>query len=186
MNEEHLRLCASDEWADGLRQWIIPGALAGVDLGDHVLEVGPGPGRSTDLLREMTHRLTAVEVDAALAEALADRMSGTNVEVVHADGTHMPFPDDRFSAAVSFIMLHHVPTTELQDRLLAEVARVLRPGATFAGVDSLDTPEFRDLHVDDVCNPIEPDGLEARLSAAGFGHVQVSVNPYVIEFQARV
>ena len=36
------------------------------------------------------------------------------------------------------------------------------------------------------CNPIEPDGLEARLSAAGFGHVQVSVNPYVIEFQARV
>jgi ubiquinone/menaquinone biosynthesis C-methylase UbiE len=186
MNEDHLRLCASDEWADGLRQWIIPGALAGVELGDDVLEVGPGPGRSTDLLREMTPRLTAVEVDAALADALATRMSGTNVEVVHADATHMPFPDDRFSAAVSFIMLHHVPTAELQDSLLAEVARVLRSGATFAGVDSLDTSEFRDLHVDDVCNPIEPDGLEARLRAAGFGHVQVNVNPYVIEFQARV
>ena len=113
-------------------------------------------------------------------------MSGTNVEVVHADATHMPFPDDRFSAAVSFIMLHHVPTAELQDFLLAEVARVLRPGATFAGVDSLDTPEFRDLHVDDVCNPIEPGGLEGRLRAAGFSHVQVHVNPYVIEFQARV
>jgi SAM-dependent methyltransferase len=93
----------------------------------------------------MTPRLTAVEVDAALAEALATRMSGTNVEVVHADATHMPFPDDRFSAAVSFMMLHHVPTTELQDVLLAEVARVLRPGATFAGVDGIDTPEFREL-----------------------------------------
>jgi 16S rRNA A1518/A1519 N6-dimethyltransferase RsmA/KsgA/DIM1 with predicted DNA glycosylase/AP lyase activity len=52
----------------------------------------------------MTPRLTAVEVRAALAEALATRMSGTNVEVVDADATHMPFPDDRFSAAVSFII----------------------------------------------------------------------------------
>src|SRR4029453_6654043 len=119
MKEQHLRLCASDEWADGLRQWIVPSALAGVELGDDVLEVGPGPGGSTDLLREMTPRLTAVEADAELAEALAERMSGTNVEVVHADATLMPFPDDRFSAAVSFIMLHHVPTAELQDRLLA-------------------------------------------------------------------
>ena len=185
MNEEHLRLCSSDEWADGLKQWIIPGALAGVELGDDVLEVGPGPGRSTDLLREMTPRLTAVEVDPMLAEALAARMAGTNVEVVHADATKMPFPDNRFSAAVSFIMLHHVPTTELQDLLLAEVARVLRPGATFAGVDSLDSEEFRDLHVDDICNPVVPDGLEARLKAAGFAEARVNVNPYVIEFQAR-
>jgi ubiquinone/menaquinone biosynthesis C-methylase UbiE len=185
MNEEHLRLCASGEWADGLRQWIIPGALDGVELGDDVLEVGPGPGRSTDLLREMTPRLTAVEVDAELAEALSNRMSGTNVDVVHADATHMPFPDNRFSAAVSFIMLHHVPTAEQQDLLFAEVARVLRPGATFAGVDSLDTPEFRDLHVDDICNPIDGDRLETRLRAAGFAHVRVNINPYVIEFQAR-
>ena len=101
MNEQHLQLCASDEWADALRQWIVPGALAGVELGDDVLEVGPGPGRSTDLLREMTPRLTAVEADAALARALAARMSGTNVDVVHADATQLPFPDDRFSAAVS-------------------------------------------------------------------------------------
>jgi SAM-dependent methyltransferase len=154
-------------------------------LGDDVLEVGPGPGRSTDLLREMTPRLTAGEVDADLAEALSTRMSGTNVEVVHADATHMPFPDGRFSAAVSFIMLHHVPTVELQDLLHAEAAWVLRPGATFAGVDSLDTPEFRDLHVDDICNPSGSDSLEARLKAAGFADARVNVNPYVIEFQAR-
>jgi SAM-dependent methyltransferase len=186
MNEEHLRLCASDEWADALGRWIIPGALAGVELGDDVLEVGPGPGRSTDLLREMAPRLTAVEVDPGLVAALAARMAGTNVEVVRADATRLPFPDGRFSVAVSFIMLHHVPTAELQDRLLAEVARVLGPGGTFAGVDSLDSPEFRDLHVGDVCNPIEPGGLEARLRAAGFRHAQVEVNPYVVEFRARV
>jgi ubiquinone/menaquinone biosynthesis C-methylase UbiE len=185
VNEQHLAFCSSDEWAAGLKQWILPGALTGVELGDDVLEIGPGPGRTTDLLRDMTTRLTAIEVDASLAVALAERMIGTNVEVVHGDATEMTFPDGRFSAAVSFIMLHHVPMAEQQDRLLAEVARVLRPGGVFAGVDSLDTPEFRDMHVDDVCNPIVPAGFEARLMAAGFSEARVNVNPYVMEFQAR-
>lgn len=185
MNEQHLQYCSSDEWAEGLKQWILPGALKGVELGDDVLEVGPGPGRTTDLLREMVPRLTAVEVDPDLAGALAKRMAGTNVEVFNADATDMPFADGRFSGAVSFIMLHHVPTVELQDQLLAEVARVLQPGAVFAGVDSLDTPEFRDMHVDDVCNPVVPDTLEGRLRAAGFTDARVEVNPYVMEFQAR-
>ena len=185
MNEQHLIYCSSDEWATGLKLWILPSALDGVDLGDDVLEVGPGPGRTTDLLRHMTARLTATELDAELADALAARLGGTNVEVVPADATAMPFPDGRFSAAVSFIMLHHVPTTEQQDRLLAEVARVLRPGGVFAGADSLDTPEFREMHVDDICHPIVPAGFEARLRTAGFAEARVTVNPYVMEFQAR-
>jgi SAM-dependent methyltransferase len=185
VNEQHLKYCSSDEWAEGLKQWILPGALNGVELGDDVLEVGPGPGRTTDLLRELTSRLTAVEVDGALADALAARLTGTNVEVVYADAADMPFPDGRFSAAVSFIMLHHVPTVEQQDRLLTEVARVLRPGGVFAGVDSLDSSEFRVMHMDDVCNPVVPDLFEARLRAAGFSEARVNVNPFVMEFQAR-
>ena len=34
-------------------------------------------------------------------------------------------------------MLHHIPSLDLQDRAFAEIARVLRPGGTFAGTDSL-------------------------------------------------
>jgi ubiquinone/menaquinone biosynthesis C-methylase UbiE len=185
LNEYHLNFCASDEWADALKQWILPGALRDVELGDDVLEVGPGPGRTTDLLMDMVPRLTAVEVDVDLAGALRERMRGTNVDVVHADATDMPFDDDRFTAAVSFIMLHHVPTAEQQDALFAEVARVLQPGRIFAGVDSPDTPEFRAMHVDDVCNPVPADTLEGRLLAAGFAEARVNVNDYVVEFQAR-
>ena len=153
MNELHLEYCSSDEWADAVQRWIIPGALDGVALGDDVLEVGPGPGRTTEVLRTMTARLTAVEIDESLAAALATRLAGTNVEVVRSTARSMPFPDDRFTAAVSFIMLHHVPSVGEQDLLLAEVARVLRPGGVLAGVDSLDSPEFRQMHVDDVCVP---------------------------------
>jgi ubiquinone/menaquinone biosynthesis C-methylase UbiE len=184
MNEAHLKLCSSDEWAESCKKWIIPGALANVTLGDDVLEIGPGPGRTTDLLREMAPKLTAVEIDKELAAQLSTRLTGTNVEVVNADATSMPFPDNRFSAALSFTMLHHVPSVEEQDKLFAEVARVLSPGCVFAGVDSLDTPEFRALHVDDICVPLVPDDLAARLERSGFAQVRVEPNPYVIQFWA--
>ena len=76
-----------------------------------------------------------------LARALAERLAGSNVDVAHADATSLPYPNGRFSAALSFTMLHHVPSVEAQDKLLAEVARDLRPGGVFAGTDSLDSGE---------------------------------------------
>ncbi|MEX0751133.1 MAG: class I SAM-dependent methyltransferase [Dehalococcoidia bacterium] len=184
MNKVHLEYCSSEEWAAALRKWIVPMALENVDLGDDTLEVGPGPGRTTDLLREMTPKLTAVEIDKDLADALSARMANTNVKVVNADATSLPFPDGRFSGAVSFIMLHHVPTPADQDRLLAEVARVLKKGGTFAGCDSLDGEGFRQMHVGDICVPIPPDGFAERLKNAGFSDVTVDPNPYVLNFRA--
>jgi ubiquinone/menaquinone biosynthesis C-methylase UbiE len=186
MNKKHLELCSADDWADTVKRYIIPWTLEGIELGDDVLEVGPGPGRTTEVIREMTEKLTAVEVDNDLAVALAGRMVGSNVTVVHADATKMPLPSDRFSAALSFTMLHHVPTPELQDALFAEVARVLRPGGTFAGVDSFDTPDWRELHIDDTCVPVPPETLRDRLLRAGFSEAQVDVNPYQLRFRARV
>ena len=124
----------------------------------------PRPRQDDRCLTGKVSKLTAVEIDPVLAAKLAERLSGTNVEVVHADATRLPFADDTFSAAASFIMLHHVPSVELQDRLLAEIARVLEPGGTFFGADSLDSPEFREFHVDDVCVPIEPVSLAERLT----------------------
>jgi SAM-dependent methyltransferase len=185
MNKLHLELCSSDQWADSVKRYIIPGALEGVDIGDDVLEIGPGPGRTTEIIKDMTKQLTAVEIDDGLADALAARLAGMNVTVVHGDGTDLPFPDGRFTAALSFTMMHHVPTPEQQDMLFAQARRVLRPGGVFAGVDSLDSPQFRELHVDDICVPLVPDTLEGRLRAAGFSDVRVEPNPYVLQWWAR-
>jgi SAM-dependent methyltransferase len=184
VNEVHLQLCGGDEWAEAVERYIIPWTLEGLELGDDVLEIGPGPGRTTDVLLRMAPRLTAAEVDPDLAARLAERLAGTAVEVVHADGTDMPFPEGRFSAALSFTMLHHVPSAELQDRLLAEAARVLRPGGFLAGIDSLDSDDFRALHEGDVCVPVPPDGLAERLRRAGFAEAEVEVNEYAVRFRA--
>ena len=61
MNEAHLRICASPEWAAYVESEFLPWALQQADLGDEVLEVGPGPGLTTDVLRRQVPRLTAVE-----------------------------------------------------------------------------------------------------------------------------
>ena len=185
MNEIHLQQCASPEWAQVFEEVILPWAMKEMEAGDDVLEVGPGPGVTTEGLRRHVGRLTAVEADEELAGALAARLAGTNVEVLHADATDLPFDDGRFTAAACFTMLHHVPSPALQDRLLAEVARVLRPGGVLVGIDSADTPEWRDLHVGDVCVPVDPATLGARLARAGFGDSTINTNEFGFRFTAR-
>ena len=186
MNEKHLQLCSSPEWAEMIEREAIPWVLNGVDLGDDLIEVGPGPGAATNVLRHRVKKLTAVEYDGAIATELARRMAGTNVAVVRANATELPFDDGRFSGAASFTMLHHVPTEELQNRLFAELARVLQPGAALAGSDSLDSPGFRELHVNDVCMPLNPATLAGRLHDAGFAEVDVEVHEVgAIRFVAR-
>jgi len=186
MNERHLELCSSAEWADAVKRWIIPWVVDGLELGDDVLEVGPGPGRTTEVLASLVPHLTAAEIDEGLATALATRMADSGVEVVHADATALPYASSRFTAALSFTMLHHVPSAEAQDQVFSELARVLRPGGVLAGTDSLDSDDFRALHVGDVCVPIDPVGLPARLARAGFDEVSVDTNEYGLRFRARV
>jgi ubiquinone/menaquinone biosynthesis C-methylase UbiE len=125
-----------------------------------------------------------VEIDAALAKSLSRRLDGRNVTVLNEDATAMPFPDASFDAAVSFTMLHHVPSAELQDRLLAEVARVLRPGATFAGTDSLYSRIFGLLHLFDTMVVVDPQSFPDRLQAAGFADVHVDVGREAFRFRA--
>jgi SAM-dependent methyltransferase len=131
----------------------------------------------------MVTRLSALELDADLANSLADRLGPNGVEVTEGDATQLPYEDARFSAVLSFTMLHHLPSSNDQDRLFAEAARVSRPGGVFAGTDSLDSDEWRELHIGDVCVPIDPDGLAPRLVVAGLTKVEVETNEYGIRFR---
>jgi SAM-dependent methyltransferase len=173
MNRRHLEFCASPQWADIVENEILPWAVGDLDLGDDVLEVGSGPGLTTDVLRRRVPRLTAVEIDPDLAGSLKERLRDSNVQVVQADATRLPLESGRFSAATSFAMLHHVPSREMQDRLLAELCRVLRPGGLLVGSDAVDTGELDEFHRGDTYVPCDPDDMPYRLRAAGFLHVRV-------------
>lgn len=184
VNEGH-KFCDSLEWREAVRNEMIPWAVRELDLGDDVLEIGPGYGATTDVFATLLPKLTSVEIDPDLAARLQERYAGTHVEVLLGDATQLSFPDGRFSGAVCFSMLHHVPSDELQDRLFAEAGRVLRPGAPIVAVDSLANDDIRGFHEGDTYQPIDPATLPKRLQVAGFTEVEVRTNEHGWTASAR-
>lgn len=183
MNAAHLALCGGEQWGKVIRDEIVPWVLDGIELGHHVIEIGPGPGRSTDVIRHLVTSLTVVELDPMIAGALAERFEHTNVTVVNGDATALSFADAEFTAALCFTMLHHVPAAELQDRVFAQLARVVSPGGWIAGEDSLPSDELRALHEGDTYVPVPSDTLASRLQAAGWQDIEVTTNAYATRFR---
>lgn len=185
MNRLHRWYCQSSPWKRKLENEVLPWSLDGIDLGDEVLEVGPGPGLTTDWLRLRYAGVNCIEVDEELARSLGWRTENANVRVQCADATAMPYRDSTFSGAVAFTMLHHVPSPALQDRLFAEVYRVLRPGGVFAGTDSVQSWLMRLFHICDTMVLVDPATLRIRLELTGFKEVKIEDGAGRFRFFAR-
>ena len=184
MNLLHHWICSSARWRNTLAKRV-PWVLADTGLGDDVLEVGPGPGLTSDLVRAQVLRLTVIEADPRMAQALRLRLSGSNVEVITGSAVSMPFPDAAFSGCVAFTMLHHVPSPASQDTVLREIWRVLRPGGELAGSDSLPSAFMRMIHFGDTLVPVDPDTFPTRLKAVGFEAIKVERATGFFRFHAR-
>ncbi|HEV2400595.1 MAG TPA: class I SAM-dependent methyltransferase [Candidatus Sulfotelmatobacter sp.] len=185
MNYLHRWYCRSGRWKERLETEILPWSLNGVELGSDVLEIGPGPGLTTGWLRNRCTRLTCLEVDRDLARSLEQRTAGSGVHVDCGDATAMPYPDCSFSSVLLFTVLHHVPSPALQNRLFAEAHRVLKPGGTFAGVDSLPSWGMKIFHIRDTLVAVDPVTLPRRLQATGFAQIDVQTSNSRFRFVAH-
>ncbi len=184
MNRMHSVICSSGRWQRIVERELLPWGLGEAELGDDMLEIGPGFGATTRVLAGRAPTLTVLELDEGYCERLRRELAD-RVTIVQGDATAMPFADGRFSAVVCFTMLHHLPSPQAQDRLLAEVARVLRPGGLFAGTDSIGRSRlFRLLHVGDTLVPVSPDVLPERLRAAGLTDPVVTQSASSFRFSA--
>ena len=181
MNSDHDQVCSSPEWADYIAGEIVPWCLSGLTVNGRLLEIGGGYGAATSRLLAFPVSLTIVEHDEALASSLATRFDAATVH--HADGRATGLPAESFDAAVCFTMLHHVTPAYAQDQIFAEMYRVLRPGAWYAGTDSLASDGLRDFHTGDVYQPVDPDGLAARLEAVGFTRAETEVGERIFRFR---
>jgi ubiquinone/menaquinone biosynthesis C-methylase UbiE len=96
-------------------------------LSGRVVEIGSGSGPNFPYYPEAVSELLAVEPEPNLrAKAIeAAREAGRPIRVIDAVADELPFEDGSFDAAVAVLVLCSVPD---QERALAELHRVVRPG----------------------------------------------------------
>jgi ubiquinone/menaquinone biosynthesis C-methylase UbiE len=182
MNALENWFCSTQFWRNITRNQLLPWTLADVNLGDHLLEIGAGSGAATPELRNRVPRLTSLEYDHTLVARLAQRNGST--DVVQGDAAALPFADSSFTSAIAILMLHHLRSSELQDRAFAEVHRVLRPGGRFCAFDIQDGWLNRVVHIKSTFVPIKPHTVATRLTRAGFAKVSVDLRSGAFRFLA--
>lgn len=103
--------------------------LAGVRMGQYVLDVGCGPGALTAELvaRVGSGAVSAVDPSAPFVEAVRHRHPG--VTVLRAPAEDLPFVDGSFDVALAQLVVHFMSDPA---RGLAEMARVTRRDGVIA------------------------------------------------------
>ncbi|HEY4817297.1 MAG TPA: class I SAM-dependent methyltransferase [Candidatus Acidoferrum sp.] len=191
MNTLENWFCSSRAWRYVTQQKLLPWLLADSHLGDHVLELGAGPGAATSELRRRAPRVTSLEYSHGLAVVLAHRISNASTSIVNAstsivqgDAALLPFAGSTFSSTVAVLVLHHLRSSERQDRAFAEIHRVLRPGGQLFAFEIQDGWLNRVLHTNSTLVPLGLEGLNGRLTRAGFAEITVALRGGAFRFRA--
>lgn len=138
---------------------------------EQVLDVGCGRGL---LLVAAAHRLQtgyAIGVDMWLPKAITGNVPNSalenaaiegvrdRVDVKEADARELPFPDASFDIVISNFVLHEMETSADRDRMVKEIARVLKPGGRVA---------LRDFIFTDMCvESLRTEGVNAKRERVG-------------------
>jgi SAM-dependent methyltransferase len=184
MNTLENWFCSSRAWQYVTQQKLLPWLLADFQLGEHVLEVGAGPGAATPELHRLAPRVTSLEYSHAFAVGLARRNGKARAATVQGDAALLPFAGSTFSSAIAILVLHHLRSSELQDRAFAEIHRVLRPGGQFFAFEIQDAWLNRAIHMNSTFVPVRPADLRARLTRAGFTEISLALRGGAFRFRA--
>ena len=110
MNRLHRWYCRSCRWNTTLETEILPWSLGEIELGEDGLEIGPGPGRTTDWLRHRCPSMTCLEVDQNLAVSSSVAQQQLAFLCTVAVQSQCLTVIARFQTSSHFAMLHHVPS----------------------------------------------------------------------------
>jgi len=99
---------------------------------DTVLDVATGTGAvAAELIRQKGCRVVGLDQSAEML-AEARRRLPAAVELVEGEADHLPFPDASFDALTFTYLMRYVDDP---GATLRELARVVRPGGTIAGLE---------------------------------------------------
>ena len=131
---------AWDEMHESFYDEAVVEALAlrcGLDADSQVLDVGTGTGFVAGGLAARVASVTGTDTSAGMlaqARINLDGLGIDNVALAEAPADRLPLDDDSADAAVANMVLHHAPDPAA---MLAEMARVVRPGGTVAITDCM-------------------------------------------------
>ncbi len=153
---------------DGPVEDALSAALGSGSLGA-LLDVGTGTGRMAELFAPASAHVTAFDKSPEmlrLARARLQHLPPTRVSLVQGDFTALPFSDQAFDTVLFHQVLHYALAPET---VLAEAARVARPGGMVAVVDfaAHDREELREKHAHARLG-FSDEQMLALFAAAGF------------------
>jgi SAM-dependent methyltransferase len=159
----------------------LPTQFAGIEPGQHVLDLGSGAGNDCFVARAIvgeTGKVTGIDfTDAMIAKARENvqKLGYTNVDFVKGDIEAMPLNNNTFDVVVSNCVLNLVPN---KHKAFAEMLRVLKPGGHFCISDVMiqgTLPEKlqkdAELYVGCVSGAIEQNEYLGIIAKAGFENV---------------
>lgn len=139
-----------------------------------VLDAGCGQG--APVLRRLSESTQAVGLDFSRGQLDLATDNAPGVPLVQGDMTALPFEAGAFDAVVAYHSLIHVPIDEHPD-VLAEFARVLRPGARLLLSEGRESwrgtnPDWLDTGTEMQWDIAGPDATGEHLRNAGFEVVE--------------
>lgn len=103
---------------------------------ENILELGCGPGRALQALAAAFHnaRLTGVDLSPFMLERAERRQSTKRVNLVHADGSALPWASPSFDAVVAVHYFGHLPVAA-RAPAVTEARRAIAPGGRLYVID---------------------------------------------------
>lgn len=172
---------ASGQW-DRLREELFghrvhfTALLSLLDDGMVVGDLGCGTGQMSETLAPHVARVVAVDGSADMLRAARARLQAhANVDVREGALEALPMDDAELDAAIVSLVLHHQPEPA---RVLAEAARVLKPGGRVLVVDMLphDRTEYQQ-QMGHVWLGFSDEAMRRYLAIAGFTAARVQPLP---------
>src|SRR6202162_413251 len=160
-----------------------PTALAKLNLGETVLDLGSGGGVDVLLSAKRVgpsgkvYGLDMTDEMLALANENKRKSGAENVEFLKGEIEHIPLPDNSVDVIISNCVIN---LSADKDRVLREAFRVLKPGGRFAVSDVVTHGELPNeisqsvlLWVGCIAGALEENEYRAKLAAAGFEAIEV-------------
>lgn len=155
--------------------------------GEHVLDIGSGPGfLAAEMAAEVGPEGRVVGLDPSASMLALGRRRGAPVELVEGDALALPFPDETFDVAIATQVYEYVAD---MPGALAEARRVLRPRGRLLILDtdwdsivwhSSDRDRMQRVLLkwnDHLADPYLPRRLPRLLREAGFDLAEAMIIP---------